>query len=42
MNQPLFDGRGKWQCLTETEKQLIKDKAGAMLIEYRYATDLTW
>ena len=42
MNQPLFDGRGKWQRLKESEKQLIKDRAGEMLIKYGYATDLTW
>jgi len=42
MNQPLFDGRGKWLRLTEAEKQLIKDKAGEMLIECGYATDLNW
>lgn len=42
INQPLFDGRGKWLRLTEAEKQLIKDKAGPMLIQYGYATDLNW
>lgn len=42
MNQPLFDGRGKWHRLTEAEKQLIKNKAGEMLIQYGYATDLKW
>jgi hypothetical protein len=42
INQPLFDGRGRWQRLTPEEKQLIKDKAGNMLIEYGYAADLNW
>ena len=42
MNQPLFDGRGRWQRLTESEKQLIKEKAGEMLIKYGYAADLNW
>ena len=42
MNQPLFDGRGKWQRLMESEKQLIKEKAGEMLIRYGYASDLNW
>jgi len=42
INQPLFDGRGKWQRLTKEEKQLIKDKAGEMLIKYGYTTDMNW
>jgi hypothetical protein len=42
MNQPLFDGRGKWHRLTEGEKQLIKNKAGQRLIKYGYAADLNW
>jgi hypothetical protein len=42
INQPLFDGRNKWHRLTEEEKQLIKDRAGATLIKYGYTTDLNW
>ena len=42
MNQPLFDGRGKWLRLTEEEKQLIKARAGEILVQYGYATDLNW
>ena len=42
MNQPLFDGRGRWLRLTKDEKQLIKDKAGEMLIKYGYVTDFNW
>lgn len=42
MNQPLFDGRGKWHRLTNEEKRLIKDKAGQLLIDCGYATDLDW
>ena len=42
MNQPLFDGRGKWLRLTEEEKQLIKDRAGETLIEYGYVADSNW
>jgi len=42
INQPLFDGRGRWLRLTEEEKNLIKEKAGEMLIEYGYAKDLNW
>jgi hypothetical protein len=42
MNQPLFDGSGKWRDLADEEKQVIKEKAGGMLVEYGYATDLNW
>ena len=42
MNQPLFDGRGKWRGLSEAEKRVIKERAGAMLVEYGYAADLNW
>lgn len=42
VNQPLFDGRGKWKDLGEQEKVLIKEIAGDMLIEYGYATDKNW
>jgi hypothetical protein len=42
INQPLFDGRGKWRSLAAEEKQMIKNKAGEMLIKYGYATDLNW
>lgn len=42
INQPLFDGRGKWHGLKEEEKKLLKDKAGEMLIQFGYATDLNW
>jgi hypothetical protein len=40
--QPLFDGRGKWKKLDDEEKQLIKEVAGSMLIEYGYADDTEW
>jgi hypothetical protein len=42
MNQPLFDGRGKWRALAAEEKRLLKDRAGGMLVEYGYASDLNW
>jgi hypothetical protein len=42
INQPLFDGRGRWHDLKDEEKKLIKDKAGDVLIKYGYATDLNW
>ena len=42
MNQPLFDGSGKWRGLSAAEKQLIKDKAGGMLATCGYAADANW
>jgi hypothetical protein len=42
INQPIFDGRGKWLGLKDEEKEMIKAKAGAMLIECGYAHDLNW
>lgn len=42
INQPLFDGRGKWRRMTPEEKELVKNKAGQMLIDYGYAADLNW
>jgi hypothetical protein len=42
INQPLFDGRGKWKRLSEDEKRLIKTTAGDMLIEYGYTEDMEW
>ena len=42
INQPIFDGRGKWQRLSPDEKSLIKNEAGSMLIEYGYAPDADW
>jgi len=42
INQPLFDGRGRWRQLTDHDKDLIKKAAGQMLIDYDYADDSTW
>jgi hypothetical protein len=42
INQPLFDGRGKWTKLSAGEKDLIKTVAGDMLIEYGYCSDKAW
>ncbi len=42
VNQPLFDGRGRWKSLTEDEKDLVKRIAGDMLIEYGYVANDTW
>lgn len=42
INQPIFDGRGKWLRLNIADKQLIKEKAGDLLIELNYTSDLNW
>lgn len=42
INQPLFDGRGKWQTLTELEKKLIKESANDLLTELGYITSPNW
>lgn len=36
INQPLFDGRGKWKRLSEEELSLINTNAGEMLVEFGY------
>ncbi len=43
INQPLFDGRGKWQQnLAPEEKEVIKRAANDMLIEFGYADNANW
>lgn len=43
INQQLFDGSGRWQGeMTLEEKNLFKQKAGQMLIEYGYEHSLNW
>lgn len=42
INQPLFDGRGKWKRLSAAEKNLINGIAGDMLIEYGYVEGTDW
>lgn len=42
INQPLFDGRGKWKRMTEDEKHVVKEYAGDMLIEYEYVANNDW
>jgi hypothetical protein len=42
INQPLFDGRGKWQRLSEEEKQLVKTRMGEMLVAYGYTAGMDW
>ncbi|MFZ5908203.1 MAG: sulfotransferase family protein [Nitrospirota bacterium] len=42
INQPIFDGRGKWKRMTDEEKRLVKDLAGEMLVAYGYAKDNNW
>lgn len=40
INQPLFDGRGKWKKLTDDELAYIQEYAGPMLNDYGYTGDL--
>jgi hypothetical protein len=42
INQPLFDGKGKWKRMTEEEKFLVKEHANEMLVKYGYATGRDW
>lgn len=42
INQPLFDGRGRWKRLTEGEKRLVKSGIGDTLIKYGYVKDAEW
>lgn len=42
INQPLFDGRGKWMRMTDQEKCIVKDLANEMLIEYGYVNSHDW
>lgn len=42
VNQPLFDGRGKWKRMTEEEKRVVKECAGDMLVEYGYVENNDW
>jgi hypothetical protein len=36
INQPLFDGRGKWKLLSSEEISVIKEEAGSLLLEFGY------
>lgn len=42
INQPIFDGRGKWKKLNQKEKNIINELAAPMLIEYNYIKDIDW
>ncbi len=43
INQPLYNGSGKWMReMSPEEKEIFKQLAGAMLIRYGYAADSTW
>jgi hypothetical protein len=42
INQPLFDGRGKWKRMTSEEKRMVKEIAGHMLVECGYVGDNNW
>jgi hypothetical protein len=42
INQPIFDGRGKWKRMTAEEKNLFKTMAGEMLERYGYVQGMNW
>ncbi|MFQ5604268.1 MAG: sulfotransferase [bacterium] len=43
INQPLFDGSGKWiLSMTDDERMLFKTKAGDLLLKYGYVNDNNW
>jgi len=44
INQPIFDGRGRWLTeMTGAEKQLFKDSpAQQLLVQFGYAADQNW
>ena len=42
INQPLFDGRGKWKQMSAEDKKVVKNVANKKLIEYGYVTDEEW
>ncbi|MEE2730010.1 MAG: sulfotransferase [Pseudomonadota bacterium] len=37
INQPLFDGRGRWEALSEEELSRIDEIAGPVLVEFGYS-----
>lgn len=47
MNQPLFDGSGRWRAadgsgLSADEREVVRRLAGQLLIDTGYALDLNW
>lgn len=43
INQDIFDGRGKWKKkMSDKEKAFFKEKAGDLLIKYRYVKNNDW
>ncbi|MBI4819132.1 MAG: sulfotransferase [Deltaproteobacteria bacterium] len=43
INQPIFDGRGRWKSvMTDEQKQLFKEEAGGLLISLGYAENNDW
>ncbi|NEO44854.1 MAG: tetratricopeptide repeat protein [Moorea sp. SIO4A3] len=43
INQPLFDGRGRWKTeMTEEEKIIFKEKAQKYLVQFGYVEDDNW
>ncbi|WP_330203326.1 sulfotransferase [Cyanobacterium sp. Dongsha4] len=43
VNQPIFDGRGRWKKeMSEEQKEIFKQKAQKYLVMFSYATDDNW
>jgi hypothetical protein len=43
VNQPVFDGRGRWKSeMGDDEKKIFKKNAGEMLVKYGYEDNLDW
>jgi len=42
INQPLFDGRGRWISLTAEEKNIIKKSGNDLLLELGYISGQDW
>jgi hypothetical protein len=43
INQPIFDGSGRWEKeLDVEEKKIIKEIGGDMLVRYEYAEGYGW
>ena len=42
INQPLFDGRGKWKEMTPEDKLIVKRIINKKLMEYGYIDNYDW
>jgi len=42
INQPIFDGRGRWKKLSNEEKKIVKKYANKLLLKYKYISNKDW